>query len=263
MMPTAPTTNSAASPPAGSAARGKVLARLRDLVKIYRKPGTSVEVPALRGIELDFGEGEYVAICGHSGSGKSTLLNLLGCLDKPTSGEYVLGGMDVSKLDDDELSEIRSRRLGFVFQSFNLIPELTVLENLEVPLFYQSVTPHQRRDRALELAERMGLSNRAHHRPMELSGGQQQRVAIARAMMNDPLLILADEPTGNLDTATGEVILDLFDEVHRAGRTILMVTHEADVAARCKRVVTLRDGLVVSDVMNHHGAGAARVGGGA
>lgn len=227
-----------------------MLARLRDVVKIYHKPGTSVEVPALRGIALDFGEGEYVAICGHSGSGKSTLLNLLGCLDRPTSGEYMLGGMDVSQLDDNELSEIRSRRLGFVFQSFNLIPELTVLENLEVPLFYQSVAPQLRRERALELADRMGLSDRIHHRPMELSGGQQQRVAIARALTNDPLLILADEPTGNLDTATGEVILDVFDQLHRAGRTILMVTHEADVAARCKRVVTLRDGRVVSDVMN-------------
>jgi putative ABC transport system ATP-binding protein len=249
-MPTSPATSPDTTSSASLGARDRVLARLREVVKIYRKPGTSVEVPALRGIELDFGEGEYVAICGHSGSGKSTLLNLLGCLDRPTSGEYVLGGMDVSQLDDDELSEIRSRRLGFVFQSFNLIPELTVLENLEVPLFYQSVAPQLRRERALELADRMGLSDRIHHRPMELSGGQQQRVAIARALMNDPLLILADEPTGNLDTATGEVILDVFDQLHRAGRTILMVTHEADVAARCKRVVTLRDGLVVTDVMN-------------
>ncbi len=236
------------------AARGskgaRVLAHLDGVVKIYRKPGTSVEVPALRGITLDFAEGEYVAICGHSGSGKSTLLNLLGCLDRPTSGQYALGGVDVSELDDDALSDIRSRRLGFVFQSFNLIPQLTVLENLEVPLFYQAVTPQLRRERALVLADRMGLSDRIYHRPMELSGGQQQRVAIARALMNDPLLILADEPTGNLDTATGEVILALFDQLHHAGRTILMVTHEADVAARCGRVVTLRDGWVVGDVSN-------------
>jgi len=240
----------------------RVLARLDGVVKIYRKAGTSVEVPALRGIALDFGEGEYVAICGHSGSGKSTLLNLLGCLDRPTSGQYILGGVDVSELDDDALSDIRSRRLGFVFQSFNLIPQLTVLENLEVPLFYQAVTPQVRRERALELADRMGLSDRIHHRPMELSGGQQQRVAIARALMNDPLLILADEPTGNLDTATGEVILGVFDQLHRAGCTILMVTHEADVAARCGRVVTLRDGLVVSDVTNNRRTPVLDVGGG-
>jgi putative ABC transport system ATP-binding protein len=238
------------SRPAVRSANGRVLARMTDLVKVYRKPGTMVEVNALRGISLEFGEAEYVAICGPSGSGKSTLLNLLGCLDRPTDGQYLLGGVDVSQLDDDTLSELRSERLGFVFQSFNLISQLTVLENLEVPLFYQPVTPYQRRERALELAERMGLTDRIHHRPMELSGGQQQRVAIARALINDPLLILADEPTGNLDTATGNVILDVFDQLHRAGRTILMVTHEPDVAARCQRVVTLRDGLVVSDVLN-------------
>jgi putative ABC transport system ATP-binding protein len=237
--------------------RGRILASLSEVVKVYRKPGTSVEVLALKGISLSFCEGEYVAICGHSGSGKSTLLNLLGCLDRPTGGKYTLGGMDVSTLEDDDLSEIRSRRLGFVFQSFNLIPELTVLENLEVPLFYQSVAPQERRDRALELSHRMGLTDRIHHRPMELSGGQQQRVAIARALMNDPLLILADEPTGNLDSATGEVILDVFDQLHHAGRTILMVTHEPDVAARCKRVVTLRDGRVVSDIMNDEASSAS------
>ncbi|MGQ9648517.1 MAG: ABC transporter ATP-binding protein [Phycisphaerae bacterium] len=248
-MPTSVTTDQH-RPPARCGRGARVLAHLDCVVKIYRKAGTSVEVPALRGITLDFAEGEYVAICGHSGSGKSTLLNLLGCLDRPTSGQYVLGGVDVSELDDDALSDIRSRRLGFVFQSFNLIPQLTVLENLEVPLFYQAVPPQLRRERALDLAHRMGLSDRIHHRPMELSGGQQQRVAIARALMNDPLLILADEPTGNLDTTTGEVILALFDQLHQAGRTILMVTHEADVAARCRRVITLRDGLVLSDVSN-------------
>jgi len=261
VMPT-PVATDQRSDTARSGRGPRVLARLDGVVKIYRKPGTSVEVLALRGIALDFGEGEYVAICGHSGSGKSTLLNLLGCLDRPTSGQYVLGGVDVSELDDDALSDIRSRRLGFVFQSFNLIPQLTVLENLEVPLFYQAVTPQLRRERALDLADRMGLSDRIHHRPMELSGGQQQRVAIARALMNDPLLILADEPTGNLDTATGEVILALFDQLHRAGRTILMVTHEADVAARCGRVVTLRDGLVVSDVSNNRRTPVRDVGGG-
>jgi len=226
------------------------MARLIRLVKIYGKPGTSIEVVAVRGVTLTFHEGEYVAICGHSGSGKSTLLNLLGCLDRPTSGQYILGDDDVSQLDDDALSEIRSQRLGFVFQNCNLIPQLTVLENLEVPLFYQGVLPKDRRDRALQLLDRVGLIERIHHRPMELSGGQQQRVAIARALINDPLLILADEPTGNLDTATGDVILDLFDQLHAEGKTILMVTHEESVAARCRRIVTLRDGQVISDVRN-------------
>jgi len=226
---------------------GQALARLEGLVKVYRKPGSTVAVTALRGINLEFAQGEYVAICGHSGSGKSTLLNILGCLDRPTAGRYLLGGQDVSQLNDDALSEIRGRRLGFVFQNFNLIQQLTVLENLEVPLFYQGVPPRERSERAQHLIERVGLTDRMHHQPMELSGGQQQRVAIARSLVNDPLLILADEPTGNLDTTTGEVILNLFDQLHAEGKTILMVTHEADVAARCSRVVTLRDGHVIGD----------------
>ena len=226
---------------------GAVLARLDELVKVYRKPGSAVAVTALRGITVEFAQGEYVAICGHSGSGKSTLLNILGCLDRPTAGRYLLGGQDVSQLNDDELSEIRGRRLGFVFQNFNLIQQLTVLENLEVPLFYQGVPPRERTERATRLIERVELTDRMHHRPMELSGGQQQRVAIARSLVNDPLLILADEPTGNLATTTGEVILDLFDQLHGEGKTILMVTHEVDVAARCSRVVTLRDGHVIGD----------------
>jgi len=228
----------------------KVLARLERLTKTYGQPGSAIQVPALKQISLTFEEGEYVAICGHSGSGKSTLLNLLGCLDRPTSGRYILGDADVSQLDDDALSMIRCKRLGFVFQSFNLIPQLTVLENLEVPLFYQGVPPWLRRERAVELITRVGLSDRMLHKPMELSGGQQQRVAIARSIINDPLLILADEPTGNLDTATGEAVLDVFAQLHREGKTILMVTHEEDVAARCRRVITLRDGNVISDVMN-------------
>lgn len=226
------------------------MVRLERLVKVYGKPGTSVEVVAVRGISLTFFEGEYVAICGHSGSGKSTLLNLLGCLDRPTAGHYYLGGEDVSRLNDDELSEIRGRRLGFVFQSFNLIPQLTVLENVEVPLFYQGVPPRLRQARAEAILARVGLSDRLAHRPMELSGGQQQRVAIARALINDPLIILADEPTGNLDSATGDRILDLFGELHREGKTILMVTHEPDVAARCRRVLFLRDGEILKDLQN-------------
>lgn len=221
---------------------------LENLVKVYRKSGSSVAVKALRGISLNILSGEYVAICGHSGSGKSTLMNLLGCLDRPSSGRYLLGGEDVSRMDDDTLSEVRSRRLGFVFQNFNLIPQLTIQENLEVPLFYQRVAPKVRRARARTLLDRVGLAARMNHRPMELSGGQQQRAAIARALINDPLFILADEPTGNLDTVTGNIILDLFDHLHqREGKTILMVTHESDVAARCERIITLRDGVIISD----------------
>ena len=223
------------------------IASVEELTKTYGEQEGSVRVHALRGISLEFREGESMAICGASGSGKSTLMNLLGCLDRPTSGRFILGGVDVSRLDDDELSDIRGRKIGFVFQSFNLIPQLTVLENLEVPLFYQGETRPRRRERAEELVRMVGLADRAHHRPNQLSGGQQQRVAIARALINEPLIILADEPTGNLDTATGDLILDLFDDLHRQGKTILMVTHEADVAARCDRTVTLRDGLVVED----------------
>ena len=223
------------------------IASVHNLVKIYSKPGTFVEVPALRGIDLSFEEGEYIAICGASGSGKSTLMNILGCLDRPTSGRYILGNQDVSHLSDNELSDIRGQRLGFVFQNFNLIPQLTVLENLEVPLFYQGVDAGVRRERALVVAKKVGLDDRADHRPMELSGGQQQRAAIGRALLNDPYLLLADEPTGNLDTTTGQLILNIFDELHDAGKTVLMVTHEREVAARCGRVIKLRDGLVVSD----------------
>jgi len=223
------------------------IASVKNLTKVYAKAGSHVAVHALRGIDIDFAEGESVAICGQSGSGKSTMMNLLGCLDRPTSGSYFLGDIDVAGLDDDELSDIRGQRIGFVFQSFNLIPQLTILENLEVPLFYQGVAPHVRRDRSLELVEMVGLADRGLHRPNELSGGQQQRAAIARALINDPLILLADEPTGNLDTATGEMILQVFDRLHDEGKTILMVTHEPEVAARCDRCITLRDGLVVSD----------------
>ncbi len=223
------------------------IASLHNLTKVYGAADSAVAVTALRGVSLDFRTGESVAILGPSGSGKSTLMNILGCLDRPTDGRYVLGDVDVSELDDDALSDIRGRRVGFVFQNFNLIHQLTVLENLEVPLFYQSVPAAERRRRALDAIDMVGLADRGHHRPMQLSGGQQQRVAIARALVNDPLIILADEPTGNLDTATGEMILAIFDRLQREGRTIIMVTHEADVARTCDRSITLRDGRIACD----------------
>jgi putative ABC transport system ATP-binding protein len=185
-----------------------------------------------------------VAIMGPSGSGKSTLLNVLGCLDRPTGGTYRLGGRDVSSLPDDELSAVRSRRLGFVFQNYNLIAQLDVLENIEVPLFYAGVRESEARERSLALAERMGLKDRIDHRPSELSGGQQQRVAIARSLANDPVVLLADEPTGNLDSRTGEEILGLLDDLHAQGRTLIVVTHDEHVASRADRVIRMRDGRV-------------------
>lgn len=222
--------------------------RLVNAVKIYRTPGADVEVHALRGVSLTIETGESVAIVGASGSGKSTLMNILGCLDHVTSGQYWLYGDDVSFLSDDQLADVRGRRIGFIFQNFNLIPAQTVLENLEVPMFYQGVPPTRRAEKSRLLAERLGLSDRLHHRPSELSGGQQQRVAIARALMNDPVMLLADEPTGNLDSRTGLVILDLLDELHHAGITIVIVTHDPAVARRCSRIVELKDGLIDSDM---------------
>src|SRR5688572_28722613 len=224
-----------------------LVAAVQNLSKIYSKPGTGVEVAALRSINIDFVEGEYTAIMGASGSGKSTLMNIIGCLDRPTAGRYILGEDDVSRMPDDALSEIRSRRIGFIFQNFNLIPQLTVLENLEVPMFYLGIPPAQRRARARELAERVGLTPRVDHRPTELSGGQQQRVCIARALVNDPLILLADEPTGNLDSKTGHSILELFEELVAGGKTVLMVTHDPRVAERCHRVIALHDGQVLRD----------------
>lgn len=238
----------------------KYVAQVRDLSKIYRKPGTNVEVHALRSISLDLVEGQYTAIMGASGSGKSTLMNVLGCLDQPTHGQYVLGGQDISSLPDDELSEIRSRKIGFIFQNFNLIQQLTVLENLEVPMFYLGIPPEERRQRALELAEKVGLADRADHRPMQLSGGQQQRVCVARALINEPLILLADEPTGALDSKTGQQILALFDELVKAGKTIILVTHDPTVARRCERVIQLHDGRIAKDQLNSQGDPMTEIG---
>ncbi len=229
-----------------------VIVRLDKVVKVYGQVGSETQVVALRGISTEIRRGEYVAIVGTSGSGKSTLMNLLGCLDRPTSGSYWLGGQDVSHLNDDELSDVRGRQIGFIFQNFNLIQAHTVLENLEVPMYYQGVPPKSRRERAIAAAERVGLGDRLHHCPPQLSGGQQQRVAIARALLNDPVLLLADEPTGNLDSATGQLILGILDELNAAGMTIILVTHDKAVAARCRRVVEFRDGQIASDRLNDH-----------
>jgi len=207
-----------------------------------------VTVDALRGVSFDIHAGDYVSIMGPSGCGKSTLLNLLGCLDRPTSGRYSLGGDDVSLLDDDALSAIRGARLGFIFQSYNLIQQLTVVENIEVPLYYQGRPEDESQAVATELARRVGLDERLHHKPFELSGGQQQRVAIARALVNNPLVLLADEPTGNLDSASGVEILKVFDELNQQGKTIILVTHDPSVAQHSSRTIRLRDGLVESDV---------------
>ena len=223
----------------------EAIVELKGAVKEY--VNGSLRVTAMRGVDLRIDRGEYAVIMGASGSGKSTCLNILGCLDRLTAGTYLLGGEDVSDLSDDQLSEIRSRRLGFIFQSYNLMPQLNVLENIEVPLFYQGVPESEARVTAERLANRMGLSSRLKHKPMELSGGQQQRVAIARSLVCDPILMLADEPTGNLDSKTGHEILELIDELHAEGKTIVMVTHDDEVAHRAQRVVCFRDGDILSN----------------
>ncbi len=232
---------------------------IRDLTKEYVLKSETVR--ALRGVSFDVPEGDYVAIMGPSGSGKSTLLNLLGCLDQPSSGQLLLGKDNVATMTDDQLAEIRSRRIGFVFQSYNLIQQLTVVENIQVPLYYQGRLGSKERQRCIDLAARVGLEDRLTHRPTQLSGGQQQRVAIARSLVNDPYFILADEATGNLDSKTTAEILALFDELNAEGRTIIMVTHEDEVAGRAKRIVRLRDGMLQSDVLNtpeHRQAAVAR-----
>jgi len=212
-------------------------------VKKYYKVGEAL-VRALDNVSLTIRQNEYVAIMGPSGSGKSTMMNILGCLDTPTSGRYVLNGKDVSKMDDDELSDIRGSEIGFVFQSFNLLPKYDALDNVALPLVYAGVPKEERRSRAELALRRVGLADRMHHRPNELSGGQRQRVAVARALINNPSIILADEPTGNLDTATSVEIMHLFDEIHSQGNTVILVTHEEDIAKFAKRTIRLRDGKI-------------------
>jgi putative ABC transport system ATP-binding protein len=227
----------------------EAIIRLEGVEKRYVLGG-EVEVCALRGVDLTVNSGDYLAIMGPSGSGKSTMLNLIGCLDRPTAGHYHLGGTNVSRMPDDELSEARGRTIGFIFQSYNLIAQLTVLENIQVPLLYQGKDVRAYHAHSMKLAQLVGLEDRLHHRPNQLSGGQQQRVAIARSLVNDPLLMLADEPTGNLDSRTGREVLDLIDTLNAQGKTIVLVTHDDKVAARAHRVIHMRDGSIEREVIN-------------
>lgn len=226
----------------------KEVIRLEDVCRIYRVG--SQEVRALDGVSLSVSRNEYVAIMGPSGSGKSTLMNILGCLDSPDSGRYILNGTDVSEMDDGEMADVRNREIGFVFQSFNLLPRYNALENVALPMVYAGVPAGERRVKAAQALRSVGLEDRMDHRPNELSGGQRQRVALARALINSPSIILADEPTGNLDTHTSVEIMRLFDEIYRGGNTVIVVTHEEDIAAYAHRVIRLRDGRIESDTEN-------------
>src|SRR5882724_5267292 len=221
------------------------LIRLEKISRRYQMGGETIH--ALREVSLQIERGEYVAIMGPSGSGKSTMMNLIGCLDTPTSGSYELNGTNVSEMDDNQLAEVRNREIGFVFQSFNLLPRSDALHNVVLPLIYAGMDTEERRQKALAALAQVGLTDRIHHKPNELSGGQRQRVAIARALVNEPAILLADEPTGNLDSATGEEIMRLFEELYQRGNTIILVTHERDIAAHARRTVHLRDGLIESD----------------
>ncbi|MBU8900406.1 macrolide ABC transporter ATP-binding protein [Corallococcus sp. H22C18031201] len=249
-----------------SGTRQSALIQVEQLTRVFFVGGE--EVRALRGISFGVTRGEWVAIIGQSGSGKSTLMNVLGCLDTPTSGRYLLNGKDVSRMDDDDLAVIRNVEIGFIFQTFQLLPRETALANVELPLVYRGVPARERRERAKAALDKVQLTHRMHHRPNELSGGQRQRVAIARALVSEPSMLLADEPTGNLDSATGEEIVRLFEQLHKAGHTLVLVTHEPKLAARCPRAIRLSDGEVVADgpgreVALGTGAGVAAVTGGA
>jgi putative ABC transport system ATP-binding protein len=222
-----------------------MLISVEDIIRSYQVGGETVH--ALRGVSFSIDKGEWVAIVGQSGSGKSTLMNVLGCLDTPTSGRYLLNGHDVSRMSDDQLADVRNREIGFIFQTFQLLPRETALANVELPLVYRGVRPRERRERARQALEKVGLQHRMTHRPNELSGGQRQRVAIARALVAEPSLLLADEPTGNLDTATGEEIIRLFEELHGAGHTLVLVTHEPKLASRCPRAIRIMDGRITDD----------------
>jgi putative ABC transport system ATP-binding protein len=239
-----PAARTAPAPPEADAYEGALI-QIRDVRKVYVMGLT--EVHALDGVSIDIARGEYVAVMGPSGSGKSTLMNVIGCLDTPTSGSYKLRGTEIRDRDDDELARIRNREIGFIFQTFNLLPRADALHNVELPLIYSGTPSKERRERAREMLELTGLSDRMHHRPNELSGGQRQRVAIARALVNHPSIVLADEPTGNLDSKTGVEIMALLADIHRRGNTVILVTHEEDIAAHARRVVRLRDGLIESD----------------
>ncbi len=219
--------------------------KIRDIIRDFQLGQETVHV--LKGIDLDIERGDYVAIMGPSGSGKSTLMNLLGCLDTPTAGSYILNGKDVSQMSDDELAEIRNTEIGFVFQTFNLLPRTTALDNVALPMVYAGKSKAERYKRAEEVLTDVGLADRMDHKPNQLSGGQRQRVAVGRALVNKPSIILADEPTGNLDSKTGYEIMNLFDDIHKAGNTVIMVTHEEDIAAHASRIIRLRDGLIESD----------------
>lgn len=228
----------------------KPVIQIENLRRTYLMGNT--EVHALAGVSMEVLENDYIAIMGPSGSGKSTLMNMIGCLDTPTSGTYILNGQDVSQLDDAALADVRNREIGFVFQTFNLLPRTDCMANVELPLIYSGVGSSERKERAAKTLERVGLGDRLDHRPNELSGGQRQRVAVARALVNNPSILLADEPTGNLDTKTGEEIMMLFEELYRMGNTILVVTHEDEIANHARRIIRLRDGIVESDEAVEH-----------
>ena len=233
--------------------QGKNVIDMHGIVKRYYV-GQPNELEILHGIDLAVSSGEFVSIVGESGSGKSTLMNMIGALDRPTQGTYLLGGQDISKMDDEQLSDIRNQQIGFVFQNFCLIPRMSAVRNVEIPLMYANISPKKRRERAMELLELVGMSERANHKPNELSGGQNQRVAIARAMANDPDILLADEPTGALDSKTGRLVMDIFHKLHREQKkTIILITHSQELARETERIVTISDGMIISDTTQSGG----------